>query len=95
MNTSIAKLHDPNTNKKNKEKYIERLAFDEIFTNLLLMSSNRQKINRIKKEQKVFDDTISKKIIENFGFNLTNDQLKVINEIKGVIIKKNVSYFTR
>ena len=48
-NTSIAKLHDPNTNKKNKEKYIERLAFDEIFTNLLLMSSNRQKINRIKK----------------------------------------------
>ena len=45
-NTSIAKLHDPNTNKKNKEKYIERLAFDEIFTNLLLMSSNRQKINR-------------------------------------------------
>ena len=81
-NTSIAKLHDPNTNKKNKEKYIERLAFDEIFTNLLLMSSNRQKINRIKKKQKVFDDTISKKIIENFGFNLTNDQLKVINEIK-------------
>ena len=81
-NTSIAKLHDPNTNKKNKEKYIERLAFDEIFTNLLLMSSNRQKINRIKKEQKVFDDTISKKIIENFGFNLTNDQLKVIDEIK-------------
>ncbi len=81
-NTSIAKLHDPNTNKKNKEKYIERLAFDEIFTNLLLMSSNRQKINRIKKKQKVFDDTISKKIIENFGFNLTNDQLKVIDEIK-------------
>ena len=81
-NTSIAKLHDPSTNKKNKEKYIERLAFDEIFTNLLLMSSNRQKINRIKKEQKVFDDTISKKIIENFGFNLTNDQLKVIDEIK-------------
>ena len=26
------------------------------------------------KKQKVFDDTISK-IIENFGFNLTNDQL--------------------
>ena len=53
-NTSIAKLHDPNTNKKNKEKYIERLAFDEIFTNLLLMSSNRQKINRIKKKQELY-----------------------------------------
>ena len=81
-NTSIAKLHDPNTNHKNKEKYIERLAFDEIFTNLLLMSSNRQKINKIKKNQKVFDDSISKKIIENFKFNLTNDQLSVIAEIK-------------
>ena len=81
-NTSIGKLHDPNTNKKDKEKYIERLAFDEIFTNLLLMSSNRQKINKIKKNQKVFDNSISKRIIENFRFDLTNDQLKAIDEIK-------------
>ncbi len=81
-NTSITKLHDPNTNKKNKEKYMERLAFDEIFTNMLLMSSNRQKINKIKKNRKVFNDTISKKIIENFEFALTSDQIKTIDEIK-------------
>ena len=81
-NTSITKLHDPNTNKKNKEKYMERLAFDEIFTNILLMSSNRQKINKIKKNRKVFNDTISKKIIENFEFALTSDQIKTIDEIK-------------
>ena len=46
------------------------------------MSSNREKINNIKKNQKVFDETISKKIIENFEFDLTNDQLKAIDEIK-------------
>ena len=71
---------------KNKEndfnsKYYRRLAYDEILANLLVLSQARQRIKKFKKKNKKFDDRISKSIIKNFSFSLTNDQTKIIKEI--------------
>ena len=51
-NNSIKKLHDPVNIGKYKEKFYQRLAFDEIFSTFLVNSEIRKKIKKIKKTKK-------------------------------------------
>ncbi len=61
--------------------YYRRLAYDEILSNLLVLSQARKRVRKFKKKEKKFDETLSKKIASNFNFSLTSDQKKCIEEI--------------
>ena len=84
----VYKIHN---NKKNdiNSKFYRRLAYDEILANLLVLSAGRKRIKKIKKIKKKFDDFISKKIINNFKFNLTKDQVHALSEINHDIRSEN------
>ena len=77
---SIYNLHKNKVNNINT-KFHRRLAYDEILANLIVLSQVRQRIKKFKKIKKKFDESLSKRIISNFNFELTNDQNNVIKEI--------------
>ena len=78
---SIENLHNPKSKKNLNSKSFKRVAYDEIFANLLFLSSNRNKIRKIKKEIKKFKGNFSSKLIDSLSYKLTEGQKKVINEI--------------
>ena len=80
-NESIKKIHHSEKDRDLKSKYYKRLAFDEIISNLIILSKNRIKIKKTKKNRKIFNRFISNNIIKKLKFTLTSDQIKVINEI--------------
>ena len=62
--------------------YRKRLSYDEIFANQIEFFFNKFNNKFIKEFPKNFKLISSKKLISNLDFELTSDQLKVINEIK-------------
>ena len=78
---SITTIHNPNETKNFNSNAYRRLAYDEIFSHLLVLSKNRKKIKRIKKNPKKFIGNESSKLINSLDFKLTKSQEKVINEI--------------
>ena len=77
---SLNEMHKDSNNNLNS-KYYRRLAYDEILTNLLVLSQVRQRIKKFKKKKKIFDINFSNKIIDNLKFKLTKNQEKIIKEI--------------
>ena len=77
---SIFYLHGENENDLNSQ-YYRRLAYDEILSNLLVLSQVRQRVKKFKKLHKRFDDNLSSKIIKNFNFSLSADQRNAVQEI--------------
>ena len=79
-NESINQIHK---DKKNNltSKFYKRLAYDEIIANLIVLSQVRRRIKKLKKLSKNFDDSMYKIITDNIKFKLTNNQIKIINEI--------------
>ena len=77
---SIHHLHEKKENDLNSQ-YYRRLAYDEILSNLLILSQVRKRIKKFKKKKKKFDDILSNKLINNFDFSLTTDQKRVLHEI--------------
>ena len=85
---SIKKIHSENADTiKNTHEY-KRLVYDEIFAHFLISSRIRNNIKKNKKVEKKFkDQTI---IISNsLKFQLTNDQIKAINQINSDLMSKN------
>ena len=89
---SIENLHNPKSIKDLNSKFFKRIAYDEIFANLLFLSNNRNKIKKIKKEIKNFDATYSSKLIKSLPYTLTGGQKKVIDEINKDL-KSNLRMF--
>ena len=77
---AIMELHNPNNINK-KGDFLNRLIFDEIFSNFLISSNIKRNLKKIKKKNKKFNDLPQKKIQKKIQFALTNDQLKALNEI--------------
>ena len=77
---SIFYLHGKKSNDLNSQ-YYRRLAYDEILSNLLVLSQIRKRIKKFKKKKKNFNNILSNKLVQNFDFSLTADQKKVIAEI--------------
>jgi len=77
---SIFKIHEKKGSDINSP-YYRRLAYDEILSNLLVLSHVRKRIRKFKKKEKKFDNSLSNKIKNNFSFSLTLDQNKSIEEI--------------
>ena len=77
---SILKLHDPKNIKK-KGDFLNRLIFDEILSTFLINSKVRKAVKKIKKKNKIFDNKDFIKIKNKIDFDLTEDQLKALEEI--------------
>jgi ATP-dependent DNA helicase RecG len=77
---AIKEIHS-NNEKDLNSIYYKRIAYDEILANLLVLSQVRRRIKKLKKNTKKVDLSLSEKVIKNFQFSLTKDQLKVISEI--------------
>ena len=78
---SILHLHDPKNKQDFQSDYYRRLVYDEILSSLIVLSQIRKKIKKIIKKPKKFRNKLSKKIIRNFRFQLTKNQIDIINEI--------------
>ena len=82
LEQTLKNLHNPMTNKDINSNDYRRLAFDEIFSNLLYLSKSR-KIVKVKKIIKIFDKKkITDTVLKNFSYKLTNGQLKILSEIE-------------
>jgi len=88
-NTAIKDLHNPENLGNYKEKFFQRLAFDEIFSTFLVNSEIRKRIKKVKKKQKKFDKKKQYELIKKLNFNLTNDQKKTLEEINQDLSSSN------
>jgi len=88
-NNSIIKLHDPINIGDYKSNFYKRLAYDEILASFLVNSEIRQKIKKIKKDSKKFNNEPYKLILKKIDFDLTNDQKKSLNDINKDLISKS------
>ena len=79
-NETIKQLHNSTDSKNIQSNSFRRLAFDEICANFITLSQNRKRIKK-KKIKKIFNENISKLILRDLPFTLTNGQLKALNEI--------------
>ena len=77
---SIFNVHQDKENNFNS-KFHRRLAYDEILANLLVLSQARKRIKKLKKIKKRFNNHLSNKLIRNFNFELTKNQVSIIKEI--------------
>ena len=77
---SIFNIHS-NKQKDFNSKFYRRLAYDEVLSNLLVLSQVRKRIRKFKKKNKKFDAFLSEKIKKNLNFSLTSSQTKIIEEI--------------
>ena len=79
---TMTNLHNPLTKKDIKSNDYRRLVYDEIFSNLIYLSTSR-KIIRTKKNTKILNKkNISNIVLKNFGYKLTEGQTNILNEIE-------------
>ena len=88
---NIIALHKTKDSQNNLSKTYKRLVFDEILANLIVLSNNRKKIKRIKKN-KSFKSTFCNEILKNLPFELTKSQKNVLEEIN-LDLKSNTRMF--
>ncbi len=77
---AVRNIHNDQNKNINSKSY-RRLAYDEILSNLLVLSQIRKRIKKFKKIKKNFNNIVSQNIINNFGFQLTKNQHHIIDEI--------------
>ncbi len=80
-NDAILELHKSENIGKYNSNFYKRLAYDEIFSTFLANSKIRQNIKKIKKTSKIFDFNIQNNLISKLDFELTQDQIKTLDEI--------------
>ncbi len=86
---SLTKIHQAENVKDLNSNFIRRLAYDEIFANLLLLSKSRYKIKKSKKKIKIFKGLLVRKLLRNLPFSLTADQKFVSLEIENDLKSSN------
>ena len=78
----LINLHNPSTKKDLNSNDYRRLVYDEIFSNLIYLSTSRKIVRSKKKIKYLNKNKISKIVLDNFGHKLTNGQSKILNEIE-------------
>ena len=82
-------LHNPSKKIDIFSNDYRRLAYDEIFANLLTLFSARRSIRIKKKKKKIYSNKFSRLIIKNFPFDLTNNQKRVLQDLDRDIKSEN------
>ena len=89
---SIFGIHNAKNDSElsNTSLNIERLAFDELLANQIVLNITKEKIKSENKKNILDNKTnfLKEKILEVLPFSLTNDQQKVVNEIEKDIYSK-------
>ena len=88
-NEAIKELHKAENIGQHSKNFYQRLAYDEIFSFFLVNSEIRKKIKKIKKQKKIFNNSIQNNIISKLKFKLTNDQIKALIEINDDLKSEN------
>ena len=86
---SILKLHNPKNIGNINKNFYKRLAFDEILASFLVFSEIRKKIKKNKKNVKKINKSYVEIIKKKLSFDLTNDQIKVLDEINKDLSSEN------
>ena len=81
INTTFFNLHNPKNKINIFSDDLRRIAYDEIFSNLLVLLKTRKIIKIKKNEAKKFSQNIERKILENLPYKLTNNQKKILIEL--------------
>ncbi len=81
LKSTLNRLHNPQGNLDIFSNDFRRLAYDEILSNLLTLYSARKVVKVKKKRKKIYKNKLSDIIKENFSFELTNGQSKILSEI--------------
>lgn len=83
FNEAVQAIHHPKNNSNISELDPSRLRFalDEIYAHQLSLFNMRKKVKQESKMPYQFAGLIFKKMLENLPFSLTDDQMKVIDEI--------------
>ena len=77
----LLNLHNPSTKKDLNSNDYRRLVYDEIFSNLIYLSTSRKIVRTKKKVKYLNKNKISKIVLDNFGHNLTKGQSEILMEI--------------
>ena len=78
---SLLNLHSPDSKIDINSNEYKRIAYDEIFSNLFVLSSARKNIKN-KKKPKIYDGKLKDKILKIFSYQLTDGQKKVMNDLE-------------
>ena len=89
LKKTLLNLHNPSKNIDIFSSDYRRLAYDEIFANLLTLFNSRKSLRIKKKERKIYSNFLSKQILRAFPFDLTSDQNKVLQNIDNDIKSEN------
>ena len=81
LKSTLNKLHNPQDNLDIFSNDYRRLVYDEILSNLLTLYSARKVVKVKKKRKKIYKNKLSDIIKENFSFELTSGQNKILSEI--------------
>tara|TARA_B100001996_G_scaffold173443_1_gene132372 strand:- start:558 stop:2615 length:2058 start_codon:yes stop_codon:yes gene_type:complete len=86
---TLSNLHNPTIKTNIHSNDYRRLAYDEVFSNLLSLLSTRKIIKVKKKIKKTYNNKIQNTILKNFSFELNEGQKKILKELESDIKSKN------
>ena len=89
LKKTFLNLHNPSKEIDIFSNDYRRLAYDEIFANLLILFSARRSVKSKKKMKKIYSNKLSQIVLNNFPYELTNDQKKVLKNIDSDIRSEN------
>ncbi len=81
LQETLLSLHNPSKKIELQSNDYRRLVFDEIFSNLIFLSTSRKVVKVKKKIKNINNADLSNKVLKNFGFELTKGQNDILNEI--------------
>ncbi len=81
LQETLLSLHNPEKKIELQSNDYRRLAFDEIFSNLIFLSTSRKVVKVKKKIKNINNADLSNKVLKNFGFELTKGQNDILSEI--------------
>ncbi len=89
LKKTLLNLHNPSIKTDIHSDDYRRLAYDEIFSNLLSLQSTRKIIKIKKKIKKINNSKLENMILKNFSFKLNENQKKILNELETDIQSDN------
>ncbi len=81
LQETLLSLHNPSKKIELQSNDYRRLVYDEIFSNLIFLSTSRKVVKVKKKIKNINNADLSNKVLKNFGFELTKGQNDILNEI--------------
>ena len=85
---TLLNLHNPSIKTDIHSNDYRRLAYDEIFSNLVSLLSTR-KIIKVKKKIKKINNKLGEVIVKNFPFQLNDNQKKILLKLESDIKSEN------